>query len=79
MKLLSVAARPLLFAFFCLVHMRAQENGGVDDYIRHEMAVRSVPGLAFAVHRERPDCPGRRIRFGSVEREDLVLGLSPVR
>jgi len=49
MKLLSAAVRPLLFALVCLVPMQAQENEGVDDYIRHEMAVRSVPGLAFAV------------------------------
>ena len=51
MKFLSaVLASPLLlFAFFCVVPMQAQANGDMDKYIKHEMEVRSVPGLAFAV------------------------------
>ncbi len=51
MKFLSaVLASPLLlFAFFCVVPTQAQANGDIDKYIKHEMEVRSVPGLAFAV------------------------------
>ena len=50
MKFLSAVAKPLLlFAFFWVVPMQAQANWNVDKYVKHEMAVKSVPGLAFAV------------------------------
>src|SRR2546422_10795956 len=39
----------LFRSLFCVVPMQAQANGDIDKYVKHEMEVRSVPGLAFAV------------------------------
>jgi len=80
----AVLASPLLlFEFFCVVPMQAQANGDVDKYIRHEMEVRSVPGLAFAVtENDRTIKKGAyglaNIETGSSVERDSVFELASV-
>jgi D-alanyl-D-alanine carboxypeptidase len=47
-------ARVLCVMFLCAVHAQCQTEGSthpdkIDEYLKHEMAARNVPGLAFAV------------------------------
>jgi len=64
----------LLFAFLCVLPVQAQSEGdSVDGYIRHEMDVQRVPGLAFAVTEN-----GRIIKQGAYGLENVETS-SPVK
>ncbi len=58
----SVGLFRLLFVVLvCVAHAEGQTGGNkIDDYIRHEIAVRSVPGLVFVVMEN-----GRVVRQGA--------------